>query len=151
MSVLTDEELSREIQTLAYCDSISDQVIGAAIEVHRVLGPGMLESTYEACLAHELTKRGVPFRRQVELPVIYKGDRIECGYRIDMLVQDVVIVELKAVDKLLPVHDAQLVTYLRLTDLPLGLLLNFNVRLLKEGITRRANTRFSQRPLRSPR
>ncbi|MBS0191234.1 MAG: GxxExxY protein [Planctomycetes bacterium] len=140
-----------ERDTLLYCDGISDKIIGAAIEVHRVLGPGLLESSYEACLAHELSKRGIPFRRQVELPVLYKGEQIDCGYRIDMLVQEVVVVELKSVDKVLPVHEAQLVTYLRLADLPLGLLLNFNVRLLKEGITRRANTRFSPRSLRSPR
>lgn len=119
------------------CDQISDKIIGAAIEVHRNLGPGLLESTYEACLVQELVPRGVSVRRQVELPVRYKGQLIECGYRIDLLVEELVVVELKAVDKVLPVHEAQLLTYLRLANLPLGLILNFNVTQLISGITRR--------------
>ena len=119
------------------CDQISDKIIGAAIEVHRNLGPGLLESTYEACLVQELVPRGVSVPRQVELPVRYKGQLIECGYRIDLLVEELVVVELKAVDKVLPVHEAQLLTYLRLANLPLGLILNFNVTQLISGITRR--------------
>lgn len=119
-------------------EALTDQVIAAAIEVHRELGPGLLESAYEQCLCHELHLRGLTFRRQVELPVVYKGTRLDCGYCIDLIVDEQVIVELKAVEKLLPVHEAQLMTYLRLTKLRVGLLINFNVPVLKEGIKRRA-------------
>jgi GxxExxY protein len=132
-------------------EHLSEQVIGAAIEVHRELGPGLLESTYEACLLHELTCRGLEARSQVTLPVMYKGVRVDCGYRLDLLVESLVVIELKAVDRLDPIHEAQLITYLRLSGLPLGLLINFNVRLLKNGIVRRANTRPPPRPPRSPR
>ncbi len=118
-------------------EALTDQVIAAAIEVHRELGPGLLESAYEQCLCHELHLRGLTFRRQVELPVVYKGTRLDCGYCIDLIVDEQVIVELKAVEKLLPVHEAQLMTYLRLTKLRVGLLINFNVPVLKEGIKRR--------------
>ncbi len=129
------------------CGALTEQIIGAAIEVHRELGPGLLESTYEACLVHELMKRGVACRRQVELPVVYKGDQIDCGYRIDVLVEGQVAVEVKAIDKLIQIHRAQLITYLRLAHLPAGLLINFNVMLLRDGIVRVANTRPPLRAL----
>ncbi len=133
------------------CDAITEKIIGAAIEVHRTLGPGLLETAYEACLAKELADRGVAFVRQLELPVSYKGIRVECGYRIDLLVDDLVVVELKSVEKTQPIHEAQLLTYLRLTDKPVGLLLNFNVSKLTDGIVRRANTKSSLRSPRPPR
>lgn len=117
-------------------NEITGAVIGAAIEVHRALGPGLLESAYEECLCHELTARQVPFERQHALPVEYKGLRLDCGYRLDLLVADSVVVEIKAVEKLLPIHDAQLLTYLKLGGWKAGLLLNFNVPILKRGIRR---------------
>jgi GxxExxY protein len=117
-------------------NELSNQIIGAAIEVHRQLGPGLLESAYEACLRRELGLRGVPFAHQVPLPVTYKGVEIDCSYRLDLLVGGLVIVELKAVEALEPIHSAQLLTYLRLTNLWLGLLVNFNVVVLKNGIKR---------------
>ncbi|MBK8899649.1 MAG: GxxExxY protein [Anaerolineaceae bacterium] len=115
---------------------ISKEIIGAAIEVHRQLGPGLLESAYEECLAHEFTLRGIQFERQKPLPVVYKGIKLDCGYRLDFLVAQSVIVELKAVEKLMPIHDAQTITYLKLTKCKLGLILNFNVRLMRTGIKR---------------
>ena len=120
-------------------EEITDRILGAAIVVHRALGPGLLESTYEACLVYELTDRGMEVERQKPLPVDYRGVRIDCGYRIDLLVQNQVIVELKAVERLLPVHEAQLLTYLRLSGHRVGLLLNFNVPLMKDGIRRLVN------------
>ena len=111
-------------------------VVDAALRVHKALGPGLLESVYEACLAHELAKRGISFRTQVTLPVRYDGVQLDAGFRVDLLVEDRVIVELKAVETLLPIHEAQLITYLKLSGLRLGLLLNFNVRLLREGMRR---------------
>jgi GxxExxY protein len=117
-------------------DSLTDQVIGGAIEVHRHLGPGLLESAYEACLCWELANRGLSCRRQVPLPVSYKGVRIELGYRIDILVENQVLLELKTVDKLSPVHSAQVITYLKLSGIRKGLLLNFNSLLMKDGISR---------------
>ncbi len=117
-------------------NEITQAIIGAAIEVHRVLGPGLLESAYEECLCRELALRGVPFERQQPLPVNYKGLALDCGYRLDLLVSRLVVVEIKAVDKLLPIHEAQLLTYLRLGDWKVGLLINFNVPILKEGIRR---------------
>lgn len=116
---------------------LTEQIIGAAIEVHRTLGPGLLESTYAACLAHELTARGLDVAREVALPVLYKATRIDAGFRIDMVVAQAVVVELKAVEKLLPIHEAQLHTYLRLSGLRVGLLINFNVRVLEDGLVRR--------------
>ena len=118
-------------------DPRTSPVIGAAIEVHRHLGPGLLESAYEECLCHELRLRGLSFQRQVDLPVDYKGLKLNCGYKIDLLVQDEVILELKAVEKLLPIHQAQLLTYLKLAQKRVGLLINFNVPLLTQGIIRR--------------
>jgi GxxExxY protein len=115
---------------------ITQSVIGAAIEVHRELGPGLLESSYEECLCHELWRSGVAFHRQRELPVEYKGLRLDCGYRVDLVVEERVVVEIKAVEGLLPIHEAQLLTYLRLGRWPVGLLINFNVAVLKKGIRR---------------
>jgi GxxExxY protein len=115
---------------------ISGAIIGAAIEVHKHLGPGLLESAYEECLAHEMSLRGIPFERQKPLPVIYKGTQLDCGYRLDFLVEESVVVELKAIDKLLPIHQAQAITYLKLTRCKLALLLNFNVQLMRNGIKR---------------
>src|SRR5438270_742054 len=117
-------------------DDGSQEVIGALIEVHRVLGPGLLESTYEACLAHELSLRRLRFERQRPVAVHYKGIIIDCGYRLDIVVHDQIVIELKAVERLLPIHTAQLLTYLKLTELPVGLLVNFNVGILKDGLRR---------------
>ncbi|MBY0526461.1 MAG: GxxExxY protein [Gemmataceae bacterium] len=108
-------------------NELSGRIIGAAIEVHRELGPGLLESAYEACLCHELTVRDIPFERQVPLPIVYKGLEIDCAYRLDIVVGGLITIELKSVDKLKPIHDAQLLTYLRLSKRWLGLLMNFNV------------------------
>jgi GxxExxY protein len=120
-------------------NSITERIIGAAIEVHRALGPGLLESAYLVSLLHEFKLVGLKARSEVSLPVEYKGVRLDCGYRIDVIVEETVIIELKAVEKLLPVHEAQLITYLKLTGLPVGLLINFNVPLLKDGIRRIVN------------
>ena len=116
---------------------VTGQIIGAAIDVHRELGPGLLESAYQACMCRELTLRDLSHREQVELPVQYKGVCIECGYRIDLVVNDRIVVELKSVEHLLAVHEAQLLTYLRLSGLKVGLLINFNVPILRRGILRR--------------
>lgn len=118
---------------------LTEKIIGAAIDVHRALGPGLLESAYEECLCHELSLRSVAFTRQVELPVVYKGVRLDCGYCIDVLVEDMVVLELKCVEKFHPIHEAQLITYLKLAHKPVGLLINFNVPVLKDGIVRRVN------------
>ncbi len=118
---------------------ISGQIIDAAMRVHSQLGPGLLESTYEACIIHELRKRGLRFESQIFLPVSYDGVQIDAGYRIDLLIENAIIVELKAVEKLLPVHQAQLLSYLKLSGRKLGLLINFNVVHLKDGIIRLAN------------
>ena len=115
---------------------LTDRIIGAAIEVHRQLGPGLLESTYEVCLEHEMQSRGLHVQRQVALPIIYKGVRIDEGYRIDMLVDGQLVVELKAVEHILPVHEAQVLSYLKLSGHRVGLLLNFRTVLMKDGIRR---------------
>jgi GxxExxY protein len=120
-------------------NEITEAVIGAAIEVHKVLGPGLLESAYEECLCHELALRGLAFRRQVSVPVRYKSVALDCGYVLDLIIEDQVIVELKSVDSLQSVHAAQLLTYLRLLDKRLGLLINFRAARLVEGIKRVAN------------
>jgi GxxExxY protein len=117
-------------------DEISNKVIGYAIEVHRALGPGLLESTYEQCLAREMDLSGIAFKLQSPLPVEYKGIKLDCGYRVDMLVEDKLIVELKSVEKILPIHEAQILTYMKLANIKVGLLINFNVERLKEGIKR---------------
>ena len=111
-------------------------IIGAAIKVHRVLGPGLLESVYVKCLAYELRQAGLPISTEVRLPVQYEGVNLDCGFRLDLIVNGEVILEVKSVRKLAPIHEAQLLTYLKLTGLPIGLLLNFNVPLLKQGIKR---------------
>jgi len=118
-------------------NQLTHEVIGAAIEVHRKLGPGLLESAYGQCLCRELVLRGVPFERERSLPLEYKGIRLECGYRVDILVKGIVPVEVKAVEALAPIHDAQLLTYLRLGGWRVGLLINFNVVVLKNGIHRK--------------
>ena len=120
-----------------YEKELTEQIIGAAIEVHRTLGPGLLESVYQACLAHELTERGIAFVQEKAIPVVYKDHQVDCGFRLDFLVADKVVVELKAQDSLQPVHEAQLLTYLKLTGCKVGLLINFNAPLLKDGIVRR--------------
>lgn len=116
--------------------ALTDQVIAAAIEVHRALGPGLLESAYQSCLAKEFDLRSIPFEQEKPLPVAYKGLLVECGYRLDYVVADRLVVELKAVEEIARVHEAQLLTYLRLTGCKVGLLINFNVPLLKNGIKR---------------
>lgn len=121
----------------ARVNEITRDVIGAAIEVHRHLGPGLLESAYQVCLARELLVRGIPFQRERPLPLEYKGIRLECGYRIDLLIAGAVVVEVKSVEAIAPVHEAQLLTYLRLGGWHVGLLINFNVVVLKNGICRR--------------
>jgi GxxExxY protein len=117
-------------------NQLTGQIIGSAIEVHKALGPGLLESVYEKCLCHEFGLRHMHYRNQQELPVEYKGVKLDCGYRIDLLVEDLVILELKSVNSLEPIHDAQLLTYLKLTGVKVGLLINFNVPVLKQGIKR---------------
>lgn len=117
----------------------SGQVVDSALAVHSALGPGLLESTYQACLAYELRKRGLTVREEVALPVIYDTKRLEIGYRIDLLVQDMVVVEIKSIEAIAPIHRAQLLSYLKLSGKPLGLLLNFNVTLMKQGIVRMRN------------
>lgn len=118
-------------------EELTQEILGAAIEVHRALGPGLLESAYEECLCHESALRGFHFMRQVELPVAYKGVRLDCGYRLDVVVEDLVVLELKSVEKVLPMHEAQLLSYLRLSGKNVGLQINFNVAILKDGIVRR--------------
>ena len=117
-------------------DSLSNKVIGCALEVHRELGPGLLESTYEACLAHELSRAGLKFALQFPMPVAYKTVRLDCGYRLDIIVEDELILELKAVDEVQGIHEAQLLTYLKLAGKKTGLWINFNVPVLKHGIRR---------------
>ena len=117
-------------------DPLTERIIGFAIEAHRHLGPGLLESAYEECLCHELSQDGLVFRRQVPLPVVYKSVRLDCGYRLDIVVENTVIIELKAVERLMPIHEAQLITYLKLSGIPTGLLLNFNTPVLRKGIRR---------------
>ncbi|HOX39458.1 MAG TPA: GxxExxY protein [Candidatus Brocadiia bacterium] len=127
-------------------NEVSGAVVDAALKVHTALGPGLLESAYEACLVHEPRKRGLNVQSQVHLPVEYDGVKIEAGYRTDLLVQDCVIVELKAVEKVIPIHEAQLLSYLKLSGIRVGLLINFNVIRLKDGIKRMVNG-FNNSPL----
>jgi GxxExxY protein len=115
---------------------LTNLIIGAAIDVHKELGPGLLESAYEECLYYELNKRGLKTERQKPLPIVYKEIKLDCGYRADLIVEDKVIVELKSVDALIPVHEAQILTYMRFAEKRIGLLINFNVVILKEGIKR---------------
>ena len=120
-------------------NQVTAAIIGAAIEVHRTLGPGLLESAYEACLAYELLERGLKVEQQKPLPLVYKEVTLDCGYRLDLLVENAVIVEIKAVDRAQPIHQAQLLSYLKLSGCEVGLLINFNVTVLKEGIHRLIN------------
>jgi GxxExxY protein len=124
------------MKNLLQFDELSKRVIGCAIEVHKELGPGLLESAYEQCLAHELALKGIPFQLQKPMPVQYKGLLIDCGYRLDLLVDEKLIVELKSVAIIDPIHEAQILTYLKLAKIKTGLLINFNVGLLKDGIKR---------------
>src|SRR5882672_9372145 len=117
-------------------NAVTEKIIGAAIEVHRCLGPGLLESAYEECLCYELSQLGLRFERQVRLPVQYKTLKLDCGYRMDLVVEDAIVVEIKSIEDLLPIHDAQLLTYLRASEKRVGLLFNFNVVLLKNGLRR---------------
>jgi GxxExxY protein len=135
MNLLTTE--TQRHREIGERDPRTNPIIGAAIEVHRHLGPGLLESAYEECLCHELHLLGLGFERQVALPVSYKGLQLDCGYRIDLIVEREVILELKSVEKILPVHEAQLLTYLKLAGKHVGLLINFNTPLLTQGIVRR--------------
>lgn len=127
------------IHTKETYNKISSAIIGSSIEVHKELGPGLLESVYEYCLMDELQIRGLNAKQQVKLPIVYKGKQLDKDFFIDILVEDIVIIELKAVEVLLPVHEVQLLTYLKLADKKLGLLINFNVPVLKEGIRRKIN------------
>ena len=129
----------RDQKLIARSNELSYFIIGAAIEVHRRLGPGLIEPIYESCLYHELGLQGIPCERQKPFPIVYKGFRLDCGYRLDIVVDKLVIVELKAVERIKPIHDAQLRTYLKLSDVWLGLLMNFNVTVLKDGIHRMVN------------
>jgi len=132
-------------------EELTGRIIGAAMYVHRCLGPGLLESAYENCLVAEFDHLGIDYSQQIEVPVEHRGKRLDCGYRVDLLVQDTVILELKSVQKVEPIHEAQLLTYLRLMNKPVGLILNFNVPVLKDGIFRRALTNSSSATSASPR
>jgi GxxExxY protein len=127
-----------ETQSKLLHEDLTEQIIGAAIEVHRALGPGLLESAYEECVCHELNLRSIPFRRQVPLPVVYKGVNLDCGYRIDLVANDLIILEFKCVEHILPVHEAQLLSYMKIANKRVGLLLNFHVAtLVRGGIVRK--------------
>jgi len=117
-------------------NQLTESIIGAAIEVHKHLGPGLLESAYEECLCHELNLRKIPFQRQAPLPVVYKGVKLDCSYRIDLLVKNEIVVELKAVESIAPIHEAQVLTYMRLGGWRVGLIINFNVPIVIKGIKR---------------
>ena len=121
-------------------NNVTSGIIGAAIDVHRALAPGLLESAYEACLAYELIQREMKVEQQKPLPLIYRDVQLDCGYRIDLLVDDAVTLEIKSVDSLAPIHQAQLLSYLKISDCEVGLLINFNVKLLKQGIVRMVNS-----------
>ena len=133
---MENEVLERSVLGLAEQD-LTGEIIGAAMSVHKELGPGLLESAYQASMSHELTLRGIPFQSQVDLPVTYKGVSLDCGYRMGFVVNDRVVVELKSVERMLEVYEAQLLTYLKLSGIQVGLLINFNVPILRRGIVRR--------------
>ena len=120
-------------------NQLTSKIIGAAIEVHNILGPGLLESAYEECLSHELSIQGVSFEKQKPLSIDYKGKKLDCGYRLDMVVENAVVFELKSCEKIESIHQAQLLTYLKLSELNIGLILNFNVPLMRDGIVRIVN------------
>jgi GxxExxY protein len=146
-----DAEIA-EMEEKDRLDRITDSIIGAAIKVHRALGPGLLESAYEACLAFELIELGLKIERQKSVPVVYREVKLDCGYRADIIVEQAVIIEMKVVEHLAPIHKAQLLSYLKLTGCKVGLLINFNVKVLTAGVVRMVNnypdTPRSQRPLR---
>jgi GxxExxY protein len=137
--LITTENTKSAEEKIHKENRITEKIIGAAIKVHRALGPGLLESTYEACLAFELADSGLCVERQKELPVKYRDVKLDCGYRIDLLVEKLVVVELKAVERFQPIHQAQLLSYLKLSGCKLGLLINFNVKVLRDGIKRIIN------------
>ena len=118
-------------------EQLTESIIGACIEVHKHLGPGLLESAYQQCLCHELTLRGIRFEREVDLPVIYKGVRLDCAYRMDVVVEGRVLLELKSIEECAPIPEAKLISYLKISGLRVGLLINFNVKILKDGVMRR--------------
>jgi len=130
------EEAAGPAPKLRYKE-LTEQILGAAIEVHKSLGPGLMESSYEECLCHELNLRGIGFERQVVVPVIYKGVNLDCGYKLDLLIENTVILELKCVERITSVHEAQLLTYMKLLSKPVGFIINFNVPVLRAGIVRR--------------
>lgn len=136
MNLTAETQRTQRKAEIMEINELTKEVIGAAMEVHRALGPGLLESAYEECLCHELSVRGIPFERQKPLPVVFKAVKLDCGYRLDLLVMNEVVVEVKAVEGLLPIHEAQLLTYLKLGGWRVGLLINFNVPVLKDGIKR---------------
>jgi GxxExxY protein len=129
---MADDEATGTGGKLIY-QELTEQIIGGAIEVHRAIGPGLLESVYQECMCREMNLRGLHFQREVKVPVIYKGVALDCGYRLDMIVEDTVILELKSADRIIPVHEAQLLTYLKLLDKPVGFIINFNVSVLRSG------------------
>jgi len=120
-------------------NKITETIIGAVINVHRALGPGLLESAYEACMVYELAQAGLKVEQQKPLPIVYRGVKLECGYRMDLIIDNEVIVEIKSIEKLLPIHQAQLLSYLKLSNCRVGLLINFNIKVLKNGIQRVVN------------
>jgi GxxExxY protein len=136
----------RAIGLIMDINELSSKIIGAAIEVHKKLGPGLLESVYKECICYELSLRGISFERQKPLPVVYKGKKLDCGYRLDIVVENAIILELKSCEKIEPIHRAQLLTYLKLSDLNLGLLLNFNTPVMRDGIVRIVN-KLNEEPL----
>jgi GxxExxY protein len=118
-------------------EELTERILGAAIEVHKALGPGLLESAYEECLCHELNLRGLRFERQIKVPVTYKGINLDCGYQLDMMVAEMVILELKSAERITSIHEAQLLTYMKLLGKPVGFIINFNVAVLRSGIVRK--------------
>ncbi len=128
--------VNRGVMVVQSVNQLTESIIGAAIEVHKHLGPGLLESAYEECLCHELNLRKIPFQRQAPLPVVYKGVKLDCSYRVDLLVKNEVVVELKAVESIAPIHEAQVLTYIRLGGWRVGLIINFNVPIVIKGIKR---------------
>ncbi len=143
MDIKEDEELDESIASYSpkpipqHLNVLSGQIVDAAVKIHIALGPGLLESAYEACMARELSMRNIKFRTQVAMPIEYEGVKLDAGFRLDMLVEDQIIVELKSIEKLMPLHHAQLLTYLRLSKCRLGLLINFNTQRLIDGIVRK--------------
>lgn len=134
--IFTTEDAEKEEELVDARDAVTGVIIDSGLKVHRTLGPGLMESAYEQCLAYELGRRGVTARRQIALPIVYDGVRLDAGYRLDMVVEDTVTVEIKAVDAVTALHEAQLMTYLKLSAMRVGLLINFNVLLFKNGVKR---------------